>query len=397
MSVCCCCNSCCCCSSEGICCRRKYTDDERQHYNDVLRLSQFELIESSLPVFISSGISYCMVEIIKIIAHQHLYTETIIYAVYTCIIYGIFKFICYKLLKSYRIQSTSIIIQYINKYKLNKIISRCLVEITAFAWKDGFINIIFSIVYYNYNILISYIFWIILVFIAIMMINITNLICKYYLPTSRKHLYLRLLSFDIESFSFPIAYLVTVLLMLSIEPYSIASDSYLYSWKEGYSYDSEPGGLISSVYVAYTSVIMLIASVTQFDLTSHNNHNNNNNNNHNNNCKDRHDDKYDDGCNISSNSANDDSISHNGDGDGDVTHNVIIKSSHLNIDGTHVQQQHDHHQHHHQQQQQDHHQGHQRQEDSHIITSHGDGSESKSDRLVSYDFVMIITKDIQMQ
>lgn len=393
MSVCCCCNSCCCCcSSEGICCRRKYTDDERQRYKEVLRLSQFELIESSLPVFISSGISYCMVEIIKIIAHQHLYTETIIYAVYTCIIYGIFKFICYKLLKSYRIQSTSIIIQYINKYKLNKIISRCLVEITAFAWKDGFINIIFSIVYYNYNIFISYIFWIILVFIAIMMINITNLICKYYLPTSRKHLYLRLLLFDIESFSFPIAYLVTVLLMLSIEPYSIASDSYLYSWKEGYSYDSEPGGLISSVYVAYTSVIMLIASVTQFDLTSHNNHNNNNNN-HNNNCKDRHDEKYD------SNSVNDDSISHNGDGDGDgdVTHNVIIKSSHLNIDGTHVQQQHDHHQHQHQQQQQDHHQGHQRQEDSHIITSHGDGSESKSDRLVSYDLMMIITKDIQMQ
>jgi len=376
----------CCCSTESSCCHRKYTDDERQRYKELLRLSQFELIESSLPVFISSGISYCMVEIIRIIAHQHLYTETIIYAVYTCIIYGIFKFISYKLLKSYRIQSTSFVIQYINKYKLNKIISRCLVEITAFAWKDSFINIIFSVVYYNYNLLISYMFWIILVVIAIIMINITNLICKHYLPASRKHLYLRLLLFDVESYSFPIAYLITVLLMLLIEPYSIASDSYLYSWKEGYSYDASAGSL-SYVFVAYTSVIMLIASVTQFDLTLHNNNKNNNNNisnnnsinknnniiendnNNNNNNKDRHYDKYDNGCSISSSSANDDdSISDNSN----VTHNVIINSNHINIDGTHVQQQQqqDHYNHHQQQQQQI--SGQQQQD------YHGDGSQSKS-------------------
>ena len=247
-------------------------------------------------------------------------------------------------------------------------------------------------------------FWIILVVIAIIMINITNLICKYYLPASRKHLYLRLLLFDIESYSFPIAYLITVLLMLLIEPFGITSDSYLYSWKEGYSYDSSAGSL-SAVFVAYTSVIMLIASVTQFDLTLHNNNKNNNNKNdnnnninknnniendinNNNNNKDRHDDKYDNGCSISSSSANDDdSISDNSN----VTLNVIINSNHLNIDGTHVrqqqQQQQDHNNHHHQQQQLS---GQQQQD------YHGDGSQSKSISLVLILMMMMMIMEMMM-
>lgn len=313
---------------------KNYTEEQKQRLSELLTLSKFELIEASLPVFISASISSGVSSIILLIASSILYIEIILASFYAAIIFILLKILTYKLLKSETLQSSFVLINTIRKYKLSKISRKSIVEISGFAWKDCFVNISLRLIFNNSGLGPSFGSWLLIVAMLCLSIAVSSYVQRLYIPVELyNQVNFKLLLFDTEAFTLCIAFVITVLVILSINSsgFTISSDnSYLFTWKTSYDYDNIG---FNTYYLLYVIFVTFIAATTYFDITPHSNNSNSNssNNNHHHSmrshtCKNNNNHDVDNKANHN-NTDNNTNNSSSSDHNGEDNDNVISSNS----------------------------------------------------------------------
>ena len=244
--------------------KRSKEYEERRKY--LIKVSRYELIESSLPVFIAAGISGSAAAIIKEISEEKEWLEILLTSFYALTSYFLGKWLTYCLLKEEDINSEHFIFVTMRKYKLSKLIRHSLAELSGFAWKEFFIIFCLKKLYIEDGLGASFGSWLLIIFVAFIAIYISSIVQRLYF----KFDYIwnqKMLNFDTESFALSIAYILTAIIVLGFWQIGFAivySNSILLDWDEGFAdeHDSVTESVGTTMF--YSFLVAMFVSAVQF-------------------------------------------------------------------------------------------------------------------------------------
>jgi hypothetical protein len=218
----------------------KPTEYQKARMKYLTRLSSFQILEASLPVFIAAGISNAASSIIEGIAgelkNEDISVLIIQFVIYASIVNITGKYITYLLLVDEKNISTNKFFSVIRKYKMSKLFINVASENSGFAWKEFFVILALSYSYTDFGWGPGFATWILSVVFFVAVVYISSYFQRTVCGLD-KQMSQRLLQFDSEAAALPLSFVLTVLIVLGLSglgPFFVSESSYLYSWSEEY-------------------------------------------------------------------------------------------------------------------------------------------------------------------
>jgi hypothetical protein len=218
----------------------KPTEYQKARMKYLTRLSSFQILEASLPVFIAAGISNAASSIIEGVAseseNEDISVEIIQFIIYACIVNIVGKGITYMLLVDEKDNSENKIFSVIRKYKMSKLFISVVSENSGFAWKEFFVVLALNYSYTEFGWGPGFATWIISIIFFVANMYVSSYVQRSFCGLD-KQMNQRLLQFDSEASALPLSFVLTVLIVLGLSglgPFFVSESSYLYSWSEDY-------------------------------------------------------------------------------------------------------------------------------------------------------------------
>lgn len=244
-----------------------FGDDKPIEYKERLKylttVSRYELVESSLPVFVAAGVSGSASAIIGVLSEEKEDIELVLKLLYTLFAYFVGKALTYRLLVDEDRNSTTFPFPLLREYKFSKLSRHSLSELSGFAWKEFAIAFCLEEIFLKEGLGAAFGSWLLIVFSAIAFVTVSSHIQRkiFRLDHTWNH---KVLSYDTDAFALSIAYVLTAAVALGLWELGVGlapSSSILFEWDEGFEEDHEGG---TDIVYLYAIIIACVVAVMQF-------------------------------------------------------------------------------------------------------------------------------------
>jgi hypothetical protein len=244
-----------------------FGDDKPKEYKErfkfLVTVSKYELIESSLPVFVAAGVSGSAVAIIDVLSEDDENAKIVLVALYALFAYFVGKLFTYILLRDEERPSSKFPFSVLRQYKFSKLFRHSLSELSGFAWKEFFIIFCLEEIFLKEGLGPTFGSWLLIGGVAVVAVIISSHVQRGIFRFSHTWNQ-KILSYDTEAFALSLAYILTAVVSLACWKGGVAlipSNSILFEWHEGFEEHHDSG---VQLVVLYSFVVACLVAVAQY-------------------------------------------------------------------------------------------------------------------------------------
>lgn len=236
-----------------------------QRVRFLVKVSKYELVEASLPVFVAAGVTGSASAIIETISSENDGLEIVLTLLYALTMYVVGKWLSYLLLKDEDTHSNTFLFRTLRTYKISKLLRHSFSELSGFSWKEFFVLFCLKEVYLKEGFGPSFGTWLLLIAIAFFTIVVSSHIQRKLIKLNSIWNQ-KMLIFDIETFALAIAYVFTVLFCLAFWKINFAwveSSNLIFEWDENFEENHKSPSESSGTTFFYSVIVACFAGVAQ--------------------------------------------------------------------------------------------------------------------------------------